>query len=81
MSITVVDLEDGSVRRTTDVREDESESCRVDGAVRRTVAVLRDTDGLVRLSVGIEEPSDIIADLAKALDSLSSRGDGRTHTG
>lgn len=46
--------------------------------VRQTLGI---GDGLVRLSVGIEEPSDIIADLAKALDSLSSRGDGRTHTG
>jgi cystathionine beta-lyase/cystathionine gamma-synthase len=27
------------------------------------------SDGLVRLSVGLEEPSDLIADLAQALDA------------
>jgi cystathionine beta-lyase/cystathionine gamma-synthase len=30
------------------------------------------TDGLVRLSVGLEDPGDIIADLAEALDASSS---------
>ena len=28
------------------------------------------SDGLVRLSVGIEDPDDIIADLAQALDRM-----------
>jgi cystathionine beta-lyase/cystathionine gamma-synthase len=27
------------------------------------------TDGLVRLSVGLEDPADLIADLARALES------------
>ncbi len=30
------------------------------------------TDGLIRLSVGIEHPEDIIADLEQALDVISS---------
>jgi cystathionine beta-lyase/cystathionine gamma-synthase len=34
---------------------------------RRNLGIL---DGLVRLSVGIEEPEDLMADLAQALDAL-----------
>ena len=36
----------------------------LDPAVRRQIGI---GDGLVRLSVGIEDPADIIADLAQAL--------------
>jgi cystathionine beta-lyase/cystathionine gamma-synthase len=34
-------------------------------------------DNLVRLSVGIEDPHDIIADLERALDTVASRRDHR----
>jgi len=30
------------------------------------------TDGLVRLSIGIEHPDDLIADLAQALDAIGA---------
>ena len=30
------------------------------------------TDGLIRLSVGIEEPADILADLERALEAAKS---------
>ncbi len=28
------------------------------------------TDGVIRLSIGLEDPDDLVADLARALDSL-----------
>lgn len=39
----------------------------MDPAERQSVGI---TDGLVRLSVGLEGPNDLIADLRQALDSL-----------
>ena len=40
----------------------------MDPAERARVGI---TDGLVRLSVGLEDPDDLIADLRQALDGLS----------
>ena len=40
----------------------------MDPAERARVGI---TDGLVRLSVGLEDPEDLIADLRQALDGLS----------
>ena len=39
----------------------------MDPAERQRVGI---TDGLVRLSVGLEDPEDLIADLRQALDRL-----------
>ena len=39
----------------------------MDPADRQRVGI---TDGLVRLSVGLEDPDDLIADLSQALDRL-----------
>ena len=39
----------------------------MDPAERQRVGI---TDGLVRLSVGLEDPEDLIADLRQALDHL-----------
>ncbi|WP_458095918.1 O-succinylhomoserine sulfhydrylase [Roseomonas sp. WA12] len=36
------------------------------------------TDGTVRFSIGLEDPQDLIDDLAQALDSLRSQGGGRS---
>jgi cystathionine beta-lyase/cystathionine gamma-synthase len=41
----------------------------VDSAVRERLGI---TDGLVRVSVGIEDTDDIIADLDQALSSVTS---------
>ncbi len=42
----------------------------VDPEARRAVGI---TDGLIRLSVGLEAPEDLIADLAGALDAVGAR--------
>jgi cystathionine beta-lyase/cystathionine gamma-synthase len=39
----------------------------VEAAERKRVGI---TDGLVRLSVGLEDPEDLIADLAQALERI-----------
>ena len=39
------------------------------------------TDGLVRLSIGIENPDDLIADLAQALATLDGDGEGQAPRG
>jgi methionine-gamma-lyase len=39
------------------------------------------TDGLVRISVGIEDPDDIIADLEQAVQAARSPADHRAHIG
>ncbi|GAC1419968.1 MAG: hypothetical protein NVSMB53_18850 [Gemmatimonadaceae bacterium] len=45
----------------------------IDEAVRATAGV---DDSLVRLSVGIEHPDDLVADIADALDAAARITDG-----
>ena len=50
----------------------------VPAEVRARIGV---TDGLVRLSIGIENPDDLIADLAQALATLDGDGEGQAPRG